>query len=343
MAGTDQLDVARIFGLHHPVVQVGDLPGAAGGVILDRAHDTDLVANGQNLQADAGQIVAVVDLHTVPQIGLGVIGLHIDRAVVVHGDHAVKGHLDAVVGFGVGTQLLDGQLHGIAVVEVRVFLAGKHIELQILCLVQGAHADAAILIVGGGGTDGQSFLQQLHIEVAVLGLTGIPVPDPGQMAASGGVGFPVFVLGFQHDGFGSGQLCFGKLRGLFAVFFDLAGGFRGIHCQKSGLEHAIRHHIRGNVEVDRVAVHMGLDSSLGLAGDGAHVQLKGSGIVHRVRRGRDGCRDGIGGRGGCRLIGTLIHRGDRFTRFGRSGTAAQQADQGQQRQDSVQGLHGDGA
>ena len=83
VAFAELLQVVGIIGLHDTVAHVGDLPGAAALVELDRAHDADLVAHLQDLQAGGAEVEAVVDIHTEVQAGFGIQAFHINAVVVL--------------------------------------------------------------------------------------------------------------------------------------------------------------------------------------------------------------------------------------------------------------------
>ena len=296
----DLLNIAGIVGLHEAVVQVGDLVGATGFIILDGTHDADLVAHIQDIQTLAVQVIAIVDGHTVVHIRFGIVSFHIDAVAVVDGDNTVEGNLHAVVGFHITAQLLQSQLHSFAVVEFRVLLAGVDIELLCLCLVDGCHADVAVLIVGGAAGDGQTVLQDLNVQVAVgIGALGL-VPDPDQVTVAGGIGFPGGGLRFDDDGGSGGQLLLGEGGSLLTVLLDLAGGLGGVDGQVAALQDAAGHHGGGHKEVGGITVDEHLDRDLFLGRGGVHVQFHLTGIVHNLACGR---RCGLAGRGAGRLAG----------------------------------------
>ena len=97
-------------------------------------------------------------------------------------------------------KLLEGQLHGVAVVEIRILLTGIQVQLFRLCLIQRRHAEIAVAVVGGGVGDGQAFLEDLQIQAAVGVRIAVAIPDPDQIPIAGGIDVPLFVVGLDDDG-----------------------------------------------------------------------------------------------------------------------------------------------
>ena len=276
MALAELLDIAGIIGLHHPVVQIGDLPGSAALIVLDGTHDPDLIAHGQDVQTGAVKAVAVVNVDAVIQAAFRVLGFHIDAlGAGIGNDHTGECHLHAAVVGNVGTQLPESQFHGIAVVVIGIRLSGVQVLLKVLAFRNGSHTGFAVAVLGRTVGTGQTLLQQLHIQIFIALILGGPVPYPDQIPVTGGVRVPGSGFRFDHNGSSCGQLFPGVVGGGLAVFLDLAGGFRGVDRQEPGLQHIVCHDGFGNMEMDRVAVHKILDGDLLLRSLGVHVQNQG--------------------------------------------------------------------
>ena len=181
-------------------------------------------------------------------------------------------------------QLADGQFNRIAVIEIRIGLTGEDVELAVSRLRHRRNAGIAIAIVGCGVRHGQSVLQQLNVEIAVIGGLIRLIPDPHQIPPAGGIQIPVVVVGFNHDGYRRGQLFLGKGRGLFAIFLNFAGAFGGVDSQVARLEHAAGHQRLRHGKVGSVAVHIGSHRDRLPQGCAGRAQMHGSGIVHPLRR-----------------------------------------------------------
>ena len=295
MAFAELLDIVGVIGLHGAVAQAGNLPGAAGFIILHGAHDTHFITRIEDLHAVAIEAVAIIDAHAVVHIGFAVINFHIAALVGIHGDNTGEGHLLAIVGADIAAQLLQIQFHSIAVVEIGVRLAGEHIQFQCSCLHQRGLRIAAIVIAAGVGGNGQAVLQQFQVQIAVVLVFCGLIPDPDQVTAAGGVRIPSGGIGFQKDGNGIFQLLSGKLGSCLAILFDFAGGFRGVDRQEARLKHAAGHHIFRNMEMDCIAVYKGFDRNLLLQGEGIHVELHKPSIIHRFHIGGCGGHPGFRG------------------------------------------------
>ena len=109
VAFAEFLQVIGIVGSHHPVFHTGNLPGLALLVVLDSTHHADLVADGQDIQATAGQVMTIVDIDAIAPAGLVIIIFHIDAlAAAVHGYDAIKSDFHIAVIFNVGPQFPQG-------------------------------------------------------------------------------------------------------------------------------------------------------------------------------------------------------------------------------------------
>ena len=298
------LNVAGIIGIHDTVVQVRDLPCAAGFVILQAAYDTNFIANCQDLKALAVEVVAVVDGHAVVHVGFCVIAFHVNTIVVIGGNDTLKGNLHAVVSFGIGPQLLQGQLLSLAVVEVRVLLTGVDIQLLRFGLVNGLQADLAVAVVAGVAGDSQTLLQDLNVQVPVLFTVCGLIPDPAQITVTGGVSIPGCGIRLNNDRGCGGKLFLGKGGGLLAILLDLTGGLGGVYCQVTSLQHTAGHYGRRNIEVGGVTVNKLLNGNLLLGSTGGRIQLNGSGVVHYL------CRWDRGGGVGSGLLLALVAAGE---------------------------------
>ncbi len=270
--------VAGIIGLELAVVDIGYLPGAAGLVVLHRAYHADTVAHLEDVQQLAGG-VAVVHGHAVVLVGLSIVLLNVHGVIAVVGDDALKGDLHIVIQRDVGAQTLQIDLIGVAVVEIGVLLAGEDVELLQLSLLEGGRGSFAVAVVDRAAGDGQTVLDQLQIQAAVVGGVGVLVPYPHGIAIAGGIRIPLIVVRLDHDLLGAGQLLFGKTGGFFAPLFDLTGRLGGVNTQITCLQHAVTADAGGNKEVGGVTVNVILDGDLLLQGGGVQIQL---GLGHVV-------------------------------------------------------------
>ena len=167
VTGGDQLNVIGVVGTHIHVLDIGDLPGSAGCVILDRANKRDPVARLQDLQARACQVKAVVNGHAVIHIRFGIVFLHVYSLSAFLGNYTFKGHFQAFILFNIGTQALQRDRNCITVVEIGILFLGMHVQLLLLCLTNGCHAGLAVTILCGVGSDGQTVLKQLDVQIPV--------------------------------------------------------------------------------------------------------------------------------------------------------------------------------
>ena len=155
--------------------------------------------------------------------------------------------------------------------------------MQLVCLglLNGGHADLAVLVVSRAGSQGKTVLQQLDIQVAV-GIAALGhVPDPNQIAAAGGVQVPVAVLGLNVNGGCGRELLLGKGGSLLTPLLDLAGGLGSVDGQVTGLQQTGLVHFGGNMEMGGVAVHEISDGDFLLGGLGIEIQLHLCGIVDK--------------------------------------------------------------
>ena len=179
-------------------------------------------------------------------------------------------------------QFAQGQLDGVAVVEIGVRLTGVEVQLELPRLIQCVRADAAVLVVRGGIRARIAVLQQLQIQVAVFRTFRRLIPHPDQHPAASGVKLPAVRIRFQDDGHCRRELLLGEMRRGNAVFLNLAGGFGGVQRQKARFQHTVRADAFRHIEMHRVAVHMRPDGRTGFGGCGGHAQLQLRHIVHKV-------------------------------------------------------------
>ena len=276
----DLLDVAGIIRLHHTVVQVRNLISTAGFVVLNRANNADFIAHTQDFHTLTVQIIAVVNRHTIVHICFSVVCFHINAVAVINSDNAVESDLHIGILLNIGAQLLQGQLNCITIVEIGVLLAGVDIQLLSLCLCNRSHTGCAVLIVGRIAGDCQTVLQQFNIQIAVFAVFLGFVPNPSQIAVTGGICFPCSSFAFQHDRNSIRKLFLRKVGCFLAIFFDLAGGFRSVDRQITALQDAACNHGRRNMEMGCIAINELLDRSFLLDGCGVHIQLYRRSIVN---------------------------------------------------------------
>ena len=182
------------------------------------------------------------------------------------------------------TQLADGQFNRITVIEIGIGLAGEDVELAVSRLRHRRNTGIAIAIIGCRVRHSQAVLQQLNVQIAVIGGFIRLIPDPHQIPPASGIQVPMVVVGFNHDGYRRRQLFLGKGRGLFAIFLNFAGAFGGINSQVARLEHAAGHHRLRHGKMGGVAVHIGSHRDRLPQGCTGRAQMHGSGIVHPLRR-----------------------------------------------------------
>ena len=134
----EQLNVAGVFRLHHAVGDVGNLPLVTRCVVLHRTDDAHFVAGGENRQTLAAEVEAVVDGDAEDDAALRVKAFDIHRIVVRQCDDAVESDLLVLVRFRMAAQFAQGQLDGVAVVEIGVGLTGVEVQLELPRLIQRA-------------------------------------------------------------------------------------------------------------------------------------------------------------------------------------------------------------
>ena len=299
VALTDLDGVAGIHGLELTVLQTGNLPGSAGFVVSNRTHDASQVANLQVVQQLAG-LEAIVHGNTVVHLGLLVKALHIDGVVVIAGDHAFESDLAVFVQGDVGAQTLQVHLVSITVEEIGIFVGVENIDLLCFCLLEclGGHFAVALAHIAAG--DGQTVLDQLQVQAAVIiGFSGL-IPDPNQMTAAGGVHIPLGIVGFHNDGGGILQSFLGEGGGLLAPGLDLAGGLGGVDAEITGLQDTVFADVSGNIKVGGITVDIAAHGDFSLERTGIAVQLGLAHIVHDLQLRRFGDLRGLAPLAACK-------------------------------------------